>query len=59
MLFVWQLFLPEVFQISDRVAMLLRGKIVLEGSPADFLESRDPSVQQFLRGRTDGPIKIQ
>ena len=51
--------LPEVFQISDRVAMLLRGQIVLEGPPQDFLDSEDPSVQQFLRGSTHGPIKIQ
>ncbi len=51
--------LPEVFQISDRVAMLLYGKIVLEGTPDDFIKSSDPSVRQFLLGRTDGPIKIQ
>lgn len=51
--------LPEVFQISDRVAMLLHGKVVLEGAPSDFINSADPVVQQFLHGRTDGPIKIQ
>lgn len=51
--------LPEVFQVSDRVAMLLGGKIVLEGTPAEFRESPDPAVQQFLNGRVDGPIKIQ
>ena len=51
--------LPEVFQVSDRVAMILNGKIIAEGSPADLIASQDPSVQQFLNGRTDGPIKIQ
>ena len=51
--------LPEVFQVSDRVAMILQGKIIAEGSPTDLIASKDPSVQQFLNGRTDGPIKIQ
>ncbi len=51
--------LPEVFQVSDRVAMILKGKIIAEGAPADLIASQDPSVQQFLNGRTDGPIKIQ
>jgi phospholipid/cholesterol/gamma-HCH transport system ATP-binding protein len=51
--------LPEVFQVSDRVAMILGGKIIAEGSPAEMIASTNPAVQQFLNGRTDGPIKIQ
>jgi len=51
--------LPEVFQVSDRVAMLLQGRIVMEGTPKDFVESENPAVQQFLYGRTHGPIQIQ
>jgi phospholipid/cholesterol/gamma-HCH transport system ATP-binding protein len=51
--------LPEVFQVSDRVAMLLHGKIIAEGTPEELMSSSHPAVQQFLNGRTDGPIKIQ
>jgi phospholipid/cholesterol/gamma-HCH transport system ATP-binding protein len=51
--------LPEVFQVSDRVAMILQGQIIIEGTPADLIASPNPAVQQFLNGRTDGPIKIQ
>lgn len=51
--------LPEVFQVSDRVAMILGGEIVMEGTPEDLISSAHPAVQQFLNGRTDGPIKIQ
>jgi phospholipid/cholesterol/gamma-HCH transport system ATP-binding protein len=51
--------LPEVFQVSDRVAMILQGKIICEGTPADLIASDNAAVQQFLNGRTDGPIKIQ
>lgn len=51
--------IPEVFQVSDRVAMLLHGRIVAEGTPTELAASSDPAVRQFLEGRTDGPIKIQ
>ncbi len=51
--------LPEVFQVSERVVMLLDGEIIIEGSPAELIASANPAVQQFLNGRTDGPIKIQ
>ncbi len=51
--------LPEVFQVSDRVAMILGGKIIAEGTPYEFARSSNPAVQQFLEGRIDGPIKIQ
>lgn len=51
--------LPEVFQVCDRVAMLLNSRFIFEGSPTELVESSDPAVQQFLKGRTDGPIRIQ
>jgi phospholipid/cholesterol/gamma-HCH transport system ATP-binding protein len=51
--------LPEVFQVTDRVAMILHGNIICEGSPSELVASTNPAVQQFLNGRTDGPIKIQ
>jgi phospholipid/cholesterol/gamma-HCH transport system ATP-binding protein len=51
--------IPEVFQVSDRVAMLLNGNFVAEGTPDELRRSDNPAVQQFLLGKTDGPIKIQ
>jgi phospholipid/cholesterol/gamma-HCH transport system ATP-binding protein len=51
--------LPEVFQVSDRVVMILNGKIIAEGTPEAISALPNPAVQQFLNGRTDGPIKIQ
>ena len=50
--------LPEVFQISDRVVMLLGGKIIVNGTPDELLASGDARVQQFIQGRTDGPIQL-
>lgn len=51
--------LPEVFQVSDRVVMLLGGQVIEDGTPDHFTHSKNAAVQQFLNGRTDGPIKIQ
>lgn len=51
--------LPEVFQVSDKIAMLLKGKVIQEGTPEQLVASENPAVQQFLNGRVDGPIKIQ
>jgi len=51
--------IPEVFQVSDRVVMLLNGRIAAEGTPDELVRSDNPAVKQFLEGRIDGPIKIQ
>ena len=51
--------LPEVFQVSDRVAMLLNGELVETGSPEEISASNNPVVRQFLKGEVNGPIRIQ
>lgn len=51
--------IPEVFQVSDKVVMLLGGSIVEQGTPEELVRSTNPSVRQFLSGSVDGPIKIQ
>ena len=45
-------------KIGDRIAMLYQGKIIWTG-PADEAEtSGNPYMDQFINGRTDGPMKI-
>ena len=45
-------------RVSDRVAMLYQGKIVWQG-PMDRIEvDGNPIVEQFVSGRTDGPIQV-
>lgn len=51
--------LPEVFQVSDTVIMLLGGKIIFQGTPQELQASNDMRVQQFLHGDVHGPIRIQ
>lgn len=50
--------IPQVFAISDYVAMLAGG-IVEEVSPTQtFMASQNPVVQQFIQGKTEGPIQV-
>lgn len=42
--------IPDVFFISQRVAMLDEGRIRFEGSPEELQQSADPVVRSFIRG---------
>ena len=50
--------IPEIFDISHRVAMLYQGEIIEEGPTGSFRESRNPVVRQFIDGSLDGPIQF-
>jgi phospholipid/cholesterol/gamma-HCH transport system ATP-binding protein len=50
--------IPEVFQVSNRVAMLYGGVVRELGSVAEFTGSTDEVVRQFIEGRVDGPIRL-
>jgi phospholipid/cholesterol/gamma-HCH transport system ATP-binding protein len=36
------------FRTADRLALLTGGKVVQQGTPEEFLQSKDPKVQEFL-----------
>jgi phospholipid/cholesterol/gamma-HCH transport system ATP-binding protein len=50
--------IPEVFKISDRIAMLADGTITEIGTTEEFTASSNPVVRQFLQGETEGPITV-
>ena len=50
--------IPQVFEITDYVAMLAGGVIEEISPPAVFSASQNPVVQQFIHGRTEGPIHV-
>jgi phospholipid/cholesterol/gamma-HCH transport system ATP-binding protein len=50
--------IPEVFEISDRVAMLANGIIEEIGMTQEFLGSKNPVVRQFLQGDVEGPLAV-
>jgi phospholipid/cholesterol/gamma-HCH transport system ATP-binding protein len=42
--------IPDIFFISQQVAMLEQGRILLQGSPEEIQQSNDPVVDQFIHG---------
>ena len=42
--------IPDVFYISQRIAMLDEGHIIFEGRPEEIQESREPVIRQFIKG---------
>lgn len=48
--------MDSAFHVATRLAMLYRGQIVEQGTPAEFKQSPNPVVIQFLQGTTRGPM---
>lgn len=46
-------------KIATRIAMLYQGKLIWEGSAAEVENSGNPYVDQFVHGRSEGPIQMQ
>lgn len=49
---------PEIFEITDKVAMLYNGVIVETGTPEEIKNSSNPAVRQFITGSLEGPIEF-
>lgn len=45
--------IPDIFNISQRIAMLNDGRILFEGSPAEIQQSSDPDIRNFIYGVED------
>lgn len=48
----------SAFSIADRIAMLHDGRIIEVGTPEQIRKSPNPIVQQFIKGESEGPVKI-
>lgn len=48
---------PSIFGIADRVAFLYQGVVHTLATPAQLRGSEDPVVQQFVTGRSQGPME--
>lgn len=45
--------------ICDHVVLMgMQGSIVMQGTPAELIASRDPGILQFVRGEPDGPVNL-
>jgi phospholipid/cholesterol/gamma-HCH transport system ATP-binding protein len=49
----------EALRTADRIVILYRGKVIVEGTPQDIRQTPDPLVQQFITGSVDGPIAFR
>ncbi|HPO16808.1 MAG TPA: ATP-binding cassette domain-containing protein [Candidatus Hydrogenedentes bacterium] len=50
--------IPEVFDITQKVAMLEEGIIIAEGSPDEIRENEDPRVSSFIEGKSNSHIEL-
>ncbi len=48
--------MQSVFGISDRIAMVHKGRLIEVGTPQEIKNSSNPYVQQFVHGSPIGPI---
>ena len=48
--------IPEIFGISDWVAMLRKGKIALMAPSAEFIKTKDPEIHEFIS--VSGPVSL-
>lgn len=50
--------IPEVFDITQKVAMLEAGVIIAEGSPAEIRANEDPRVSSFIEGKSNSHTEL-
>ena len=48
--------MKSAYHIADNIAMMYKGKIILEGTPKQIQETHHPVVHQFIHGLSKGPI---
>ena len=51
--------MKSAYKIGDRIAMLYQGEIIEVGTPEEIKNSSNPIVQQFVQGKSEGPIEIR
>jgi phospholipid/cholesterol/gamma-HCH transport system ATP-binding protein len=49
--------LTSIFGIADRIALIYQGVVHVVGTPDEVRASPDPIVQQFIQGKSDGPME--
>ncbi len=48
----------SAYYIADRITFLYKGQVLYVGSPDDIKNSDNPIIQQFITGKTEGPMQI-
>lgn len=48
----------SAYYIADRIAFFYKGEVEFVGTPEEIKNSPNPLLQQFIHGRTEGPLEI-
>ena len=48
----------SIFRISDKIAMIYDGEVLITGTPEQVKNCDNPIVRQFIEGRSHGPIEV-
>ncbi|MBN1516405.1 ATP-binding cassette domain-containing protein [Candidatus Sumerlaeota bacterium] len=48
--------IPEVFEVSNKVALLENGRIVFSGTPEEIMSCENEVVCRFINGREESPV---
>jgi len=48
--------MTSAYKIGDRITMLYNGRIIVDGTPDEIKNTKDPIVKQFITGAATGPI---
>ncbi len=48
--------LDRLLPVTDRIGMMLKGRLIFDGSTDEARTSRDPYVHQFVHGIPEGPL---
>ena len=51
--------MKSAYKIADHIVMFHEGKVLESGTPGEIKASGNPSVRQFVEGRSEGPIKMK
>lgn len=51
--------MKSAYKISDKIIFLYDGKLLLNGTPAEFKKSDNEYVKQFVNGESRGPIQMK
>jgi phospholipid/cholesterol/gamma-HCH transport system ATP-binding protein len=50
--------MSSAYYIADRITFLYQGMVEFVGTPEEIKNTKNPIVQQFIDGKTSGPMKI-
>lgn len=49
--------ITSILSIADRIALIYQGRVYHCGPPEDFRDAADPVIDQFMTGRSTGPME--